>query len=255
MFVERSLNLIDMKKLSGKKAIITGASRNIGAEIALQFAKEGADVLLHYNSDKNGINYIKNKIEQLGRKAFILQADFSSQSSVKSFIDKAIDLLGSVDILVNNASEYDTSHILDLKIENFKSLLEVGLVAPSMLLKLAALNMIKNNNGGSIINISSISGLRTCKNRVAHSATKSGLNMMTKGAALDLGEYGIRVNAICPGPVPYDEGGEYMVENIPLVRAGKPQDIANAALFLASSDSSWVTGHTMVVDGGYSLAH
>ncbi len=119
--------------------------------------------------------------------------------------------------------------------------------------QLTAKDMIAHKKNGAIINISSISGLRPYPNRVAHSAAKAALNMLTKSTALELAPYGIRVNAIAPGGIPYEESTEPTAEN-PLGRYGRPDDIANAALFLAGDDSSWMTGQIMVIDGGHSLS-
>ncbi|GAB4232796.1 MAG: hypothetical protein Tsb0021_11560 [Chlamydiales bacterium] len=128
-------------------------------------------------------------------------------------------------------------------------------MAPMLLTQMVARQMVEKKIKGSIINISSISGLRPYQNRAAHSTAKAALIMLTKSCTLELGKFNIRVNAIAPGSTPYDSSGEgFVTEGIPLVRTGTPKDQANAAaVFLASDDSSWMTGHTMVVDGGQSL--
>lgn len=241
-------------RLKNKKAIVTGASRNIGAAIALKLAQEGADILLHYNSDVDGVNHLKDKIKKLGRKVSVLQCDFSSSSNIANFMSEGIELLEGIDVLVNNAAGFDTTKFLELSEQTLQSLLTIGLISPTQLMQYAAKSMIENGAPGSIINISSISGLHPYPNRTAHATAKAALNMLTKNSAIELGNFDIRVNAICPGVVPYDEGGTYMTEGIPLKRPGKPEDIANAAAFLASDESSWITGHLLVVDGGHSLA-
>ena len=190
----------------------------------------------------------------MGRAALVLQADFSKRDQVAKLFERAQDWLGVIDILINNAGDYDTSSILDVELEKFQSLLDVGVIAATQLTQLAAKSMIDRKVSGSIINISSISGVRAYPNRIAHASTKAALNMLTKSTALELGQYNIRVNAICPGTVPYQDNEEYVTDSIPLSRAGKPTDIANAAIFLASEDASWITGHIMIVDGGHSLS-
>ncbi len=238
-------------KLLGKKAIVTGANRNIGAEIARLFAEEGADVCISYRSDHTGAEEVREAIIKKGRRAKALHVDFSNESEIDSFFKNAVSFLGGVDILVNNAAGYDTSAFLDLPIETFKELLSIGVSAPMLMTQLAARHMIDHRQKGAIINISSISGLRVYANRVAHSTAKAALNMLTQNTAIGLAEYGIRVNAIAPGPVPYDINDAPAPE-IPLGRYGKPEDIAKTALFLASDDSEWMTGQILVVDGGLS---
>lgn len=240
-------------KLLGKKAIVTGANRNIGAEIALIFAEEGADVCISYRSDSAGAKEVQESIIRKGRRAKALHVDFSDETQLDSFFKDAVSFLEGVDILVNNAAGYDTSAFLDLPAATFKDLLSVGVSAPMLMTQLTAKHMIENRQKGAIINISSISGLRVYPNRVAHSTAKAALNMLTRNTAMSLAEYGIRVNAIAPGPVPY-EINDALAPEIPLRRYGKPKDIAKAALFLASDDSSWITGQILVVDGGLSTS-
>lgn len=240
-------------KLLGKKAIITGANRNIGAAIARMFAEQGADVCISYRSDLIGAEEVQESIIKMGRRAKALHADFSDETNINSFFNNATSFLGGLDILVNNAAGYDTSAFLDLPLETFKDLFAIGVFAPMVMTQLAAKYMIAGRQRGTIVNISSISGLRPYPNRVAHSGAKAALNMLTQSTALELAEYGIRANAISAGPIPYEESQIYAPE-IPLGRYGKPEDIAKAALFLASEDSSWMTGQIIVVDGGLSLS-
>ena len=242
-------------KLKGKKAIITGANRSIGKAIAVAFAKEGADALISYRSDEEGASKTVAFIEKLGRQAKAVYADFSQFEDIKLFFDEAVDFLGQVDLLVNNAAGYDTSDFLNLNPDDFNQLLQIGVAAPMLLTQMVAHQMVGRGVGGSIINISSISGLRPFQNRVAHSTAKAALNMLTKSCALELGKFNIRINAIAPGSTPYDSSKEgFAIEGIPLIRAGTPEDQANAAVFLASEDSAWMTGQVMVVDGGHILS-
>lgn len=243
-------------KLLGKKAIVTGANKSIGRAIALAFAEEGADVVISYRSDERGGIETAQAIHNKGRLCQALHADFIESIAIGHFFEQAIDFLGHVDILVNNAAGYDTSAFLDLSIEKFEYLLKAGVMAPMLLSQLAAKHMIKKDISGKIINVSSISGLRPYPNRVAHSTAKSALNMLTQSTALELAPYNIRVNAIAPGATPYDESTIYddTTKGIPLKRAGTSRDQANAAVYLASDGSSWVTGHMLVVDGGQSLS-
>jgi NAD(P)-dependent dehydrogenase (short-subunit alcohol dehydrogenase family) len=249
---------MDTRKLKNKKAIITGANRSIGKGIALAFAEQGADVVISYRSDEKGANsvieIIQKKYGCLGKS---LYADFSETSNVECFFESALDFLGDIDILVNNAAGYSTTPFLDLTIEEFERLLKIGLSTSMLLTQLAAKHMIKKEISGTIVNISSISGNRPYTNRVAHSTAKAALNMLTQSTALELAPYNIRVNAIAPGTTPYDESTihDHSVRmSIPLKRAGTPRDVANAAVYLASEDASWITGQILTMDGGQSLS-
>ncbi len=153
-----------MMKLSGKKALITGANRSIGQSIALAYAKEGADIVISYRSDQTGAQETVRAIESLGRKAKAIQADFSHLNEVENYFSEALDFLGTVDLLVNNAAGYDTTDFLNLDIKVFDDLLKVGATAPLFLTQLVAKQMIQEKKGGSVLNISSISGLRPYPN-------------------------------------------------------------------------------------------
>lgn len=241
-------------RLKGKKAIVTGANRSIGQAIAVEFARQGADVVVSYRSDEAGAIKTIEAVEKLGQKGKAIYVDFSKEESAQAFFDQSLDFLKKVDILVNNAAGYDTTEFLGLDKDVFKELLDIGVVAPMLLTQMVSAHMIDNGIDGSIINVSSISGLRPYPNRVAHSTAKAALNMLTKNTALELAKYNIRVNGIAPGATPYDlSDQENLAKSIPLKRVGLPEDQAKAAVFLASDDSSWMTGHIMVIDGGQSL--
>ena len=243
-------------RLKGKKAIVTGANRSIGRAIAQLFAKEGAEVVLSYRSDKNGAEETVQTIQKAGGSARALHADFSAYSGIERFYEASIDALRHVDILVNNAGGYNTLGFFELKPQDFEQLLQVTLMTPFYLSQLVAKGMVDKQTGGNIINISSISGTRPTLNRVAHASGKAALNMLTQTMALELAQYRIRVNAIAPGYTPYEEGAEVdpFTKHIPLRRAGLPTDQASAALFLATEESSWMTGQIITVDGGHSIA-
>jgi len=242
-------------RLKRKKAIVTGANRSIGKAISLLFAKEGAELVISYRSDKKGAEETVDCIQQAGGNASALYADFSTYEGVEQFYRECVHVLGQVDILVNNAGGYNTLGFFKLTPQDFEQLLQVTLMTPFFLSQLVAKGMVQKQTGGNIINISSISGTRPTLNRVAHASGKAALNMLTQTMALELAQHGIRVNAIAPGYTPYEESSEFdpAIKDIPLGRAGLPTDQASTALFLATEESSWMTGQILTVDGGQSI--
>lgn len=241
-------------KLLGRKAIVTGANRSIGRAIATCFAREGADVVISFRSDEKGARDTVNDIEKYGRMAQAFYADFAHTEGVRRFFHQAVEFLGGVDVLVNNAGGYDTNPFMNLSIDDFERVLKISVSAPMLLSQLTAKDMIQKGISGAIVNISSISGNRPYPNRTAHATAKAALNMLTQVTALELAPYHIRVNAIAPGPTPYDDDDSQEPFEIPLKRLGKPEDQALAALFLASEEASWMTGQVMTIDGGLSLS-
>lgn len=243
-------------KLEGKKVIVTGASRGIGKAIALLFAEEGAELVISYRSDKKGSEETVQCIQKKRGIVKALHADFSTHTGIEQFYRDSINVLGHVDILINNAGGYNTLNFFELTPKDFEQLLQVTLMTPFFLSQLVAKGMIQRKTGGNIINISSISGTRPTMNRVAHASGKAALNMLTQTMALELAPHGIRANAIAPGYTPYEKNSEFdsAIKNIPLGRAGLPDDQASIALFLATNESSWMTGQILTVDGGHSIA-
>jgi NAD(P)-dependent dehydrogenase (short-subunit alcohol dehydrogenase family) len=243
-------------KLKGKKVIVTGASRSIGRGIALLFAKEGAELVISYRSDKKGAEETVQCIRQAKGLVKAVHADFSTYVGIEQFYKESVNFLGQIDVLVNNAGGYNTLGFFELKPQDFEQLLQVTLMTPFYLSQLVARGMVQKQTRGNIINISSISGTRPVLDRVAHASGKAALNMLTQTMALELAQHRIRVNAIAPGYTPYGESLESdpSLKDIPLGRAGLSSDQASAALFLATEESSWITGQILTVDGGHSIA-
>lgn len=238
-------------KLQGKKALITGASQGIGKAIALAFAREGADVCISYKTSELEAKNTVSELINLGAFGKALFLDFLQTDGCKVFFDQALEALGQIDILVNCAAEYDMSSFLDLDKNQLDLLWKVGVLGPVELIQMTAKKMIEKNLSGSIINISSVVGVRPFLKRFSHATVKAALNMLTKSSALELGEYSIRVNAIAPGTIKTKEANS---SSDPIKRFGELEDVANLAVFLGSEDSSWVTGQVIVVDGGSSLS-
>jgi len=249
-----------MKKLQDKVAIITGSRRGIGKGIALAFAKEGCKVVVSdYVEDKIGKNTV-NEIKKLGSDAIFVKADVSKERDVKNLVDKAVKKFGKLNIMVNNAGivSFGTADALTEK--DWDKVINVNLKGVFFGTKYAAKQMLKQGKGGRIINISSIAGLVGFPGISAYCASKGGVTEFTREAALDYASKGITVNAINPGVIETDmtkgmikdkETSKNLLENTPLGRFGNPEDIGNAALFLALDESSFITGHNLVVDGGW----
>ena len=244
-------------RLKDKVALITGASRGIGKVTALLFAKEGAKIVVNYFSSEKEALAIVEEIKKNGSDAVAIKCDVSKENEVKEMIDRAIETFGGIDILVNNAGiVYDTP-IFERKIEQFKKTLEVNLIGNFLCSKYASVQMLKKT-GGKIINISSTNAINSFSpDAVDYDASKAGVIELTKDFAKELAPR-IQVNAIAPGWVDTDINKDLpkqLVEDetkkIYLKRFAKPEEIAKVILFLASDDASYITGSTLVVDGGH----
>jgi 3-oxoacyl-[acyl-carrier protein] reductase len=246
-------------KLSGKVAIVTGASKGIGASIALHLAGEGAAVVVNFSSSKQGADRIVGEIKGNGGKAVAIQANLAKEPEVRKLFAEAKKAFGTLDILVNNAGVYDFVPLENVTAEHFHRLFDLNVLG----LILASQEAVKHfgPEGGNIINISSIAATAAPATGSVYSATKAAVDAVTKSLAKELGPRKIRVNAINPGMVETegvhsagiaDSDFRKQVEaTTPLGRIGQPQDIATAAVFFASADSAWITGETLVIAGGY----
>jgi NAD(P)-dependent dehydrogenase (short-subunit alcohol dehydrogenase family) len=245
-------------KLKGKTAIITGARRGIGKGIALKFAQEGASVVVSDISVEDCEQVVK-EIEKLGGRAVAARCDVSSKQDVQAMLQRATDAFGKVDILVNNAGIYLQKQVNQLSEEEWDRVLAINLKSVFLCSQAVLPGMIERKYG-KIINIASIAGMVGFAESSAYCASKGGIINLTREMALELAAHKINVNAIGPGVIetPMTKG---MLENeqakqgllagIPLKRIGTPEDIANAALYLASDESDYVTGHCLFVDGGW----
>jgi len=242
-------------QLQGQVAFITGAGRGIGKAIALRFAREGADIAV---VDLNGewAQATGQEIEGLGRRVFIKTADVSDYDQIQATVGEAAAALGKLDILVNNAGIGKAQRFLEISKENWERHLHIHLFGTFYCAQAAAREMAKQKYG-RIINIASIAGLIGPIDLAPYGAAKAGIIGLTRAAALDLADYGITVNAIAPGPIdtellrtwPADALRE-RAQHMPIARLGKVEEIAHAALFLASPDSGFITGTVLAVDGG-----
>lgn len=244
-------------RFKNKVAIVTGGSRGIGRAIALEFAKEGASVVVNYVKAEDKAKSLVMEIEKLGAKAIAVKCDVSKEQEVRKMIDQTLKTFGRLDILVNNAGIVFDIPFFDKTTEHWKRTLDVNLMGVFFCSKYAAIQM-KKQKTGKIVNISSTNGIDTLSpDSMDYDATKSAVISMTKNLAVELAP-NISVNCVAPGWVDTDINKnlpkDYVKEEtkrISLKRLGRPEEIANAVLFLASDQASFITGSILVVDGGY----
>ncbi len=246
-------------RLLNKVALITGGARGIGREIALLFSKEGADIIIG-DLNLQEAEKTASDIEALGRKALALQLDVTSLVKVEEAMNKILDKFTKIDILVNNAGITRDNLLLRMSEQEWDAVLNVNLKGAFNCLKAVSRPMLKQRQG-KIINVASIIGLIGNPGQANYSASKAGLIALTKTAAKELASRNINVNAVAPGFIQTEMTAKLseelkakMREAIPLDKLGTPEDVAAACLFLASSDSSYITGQTIVVDGGMVMA-
>jgi len=240
--------------LQGKRALVTGASRGIGAAIAKTLAAEGADVAITYEKSADRANEVVRAIREQGRKGVAIQADSADVTAVQSSIEKTVRELGGLDILVNNAGILRVGGLKDNSLEDIDALLDVNVRSPIVASKAALAHL---NKGGRIITIGSYFADRVpAPVLTVYSATKSALVAFTKGLARELGPSEITVNLVQPGSIDTDMNpahgpfGDALRQFMALGHYGKPDDIANAVAFLASEKAKYITGSTLTVDGG-----
>lgn len=245
--------------LGGRTAIVTGASGGIGSGIARRFAEAGANVIVHLNANRAGAEAVAGAIRSAGGKAAVHQADISSTPGATGLIDAAVAEFGGVDILVNNAGRQPVQMLGDTTEADFNAILAANVTGPFLLIRKFAERLREAGKPGSVVNIVSIEGHNPAPGHAHYASSKAALLMFTKAAALELGPHGIRVNSVSPGLIHRDgieqgwpEGVARWNSAAALKRLGQPEDIADAALFLASDAARWISGADLVVDGGVS---
>ena len=242
--------------LSGRTAIVTGASGGIGAGIARRLAEAGARIVCHYNTNREGAAAVADAIIAAGGEAVAIQADIAGEEGAGRLVGEAA-AFGAVDILVNNAGIQPVKALGEVSGTEWSEMMAANAAGPFLLAKAMANALRGAGRGGSIVNIASIEGHQPAPWHGHYATSKAALLMFTRAAALEFGEYGIRVNAVCPGLIHregieegWPEGVERWRNAAPLKRLGRPEDIADACLFLASDAARWITGADIVVDGG-----
>lgn len=243
-------------KLEGKNAIVTGASRGIGRAIALELAREGANVAVNYAGSEEKANELVEEIKALGRKSFAVQANVADSDAVARMMKQALDEFGGIDILVNNAGITRDNLMMRMKEEDWDAVINTNLKGVFLCTKAVTRQMMKQRSG-RIINISSVVGVSGNAGQANYVAAKSGVIGLTKTTAKELAPRGITVNAIAPGFITTEmtdqlseELKSEMLKQIPLGKLGEPDDVAKVVTFLASEDSRYITGQTLHVNGG-----
>lgn len=244
-----------MSKLLGKVAVVTGASRGIGRDIAIELAKNGANVIVNYSKDEEGADKTLELIKKFGGYAIKIKEDVKSFEGAKNIIDKTIENFGAIDIIVNNAGVSKIGLFMDSTKEDIDNILDINLKGAMYVTRHGLPHML--NRGGNIINISSMWGEVGASCEVSYSSSKGGLNLFTKALAKEMAPSNIRVNAIAPGVIDTemnsfldsDERRE-LEEEIPMGRFGKTSEIAKCVVFLCTDDSPYLTGQVIRIDGG-----
>lgn len=249
-----------MGKLDNTVALITGSDSGIGQATAIEFAKEGAKVVITYHSDEEGAKQTLEAVEKVGSKGLVLQVDVTEEKEVETMFDKAIEEFGKVNILMNNAAVNGQGiRIADMSTEVFDTAMKTNVYGYFFCTRRFINQLRKQGEKGKIINVSSVHEEIPAPGTAEYCATKGAVRNFTRTLALELAEEGINVNNIAPGMIltPMNEDAvedkevrKEQVQHIPMKRAGKPEEIGKLAVFLASSDSDYVTGSTYVMDGG-----
>ncbi len=250
-----------MARLNGKVAVVTGASKGIGAAIAKKLASEGAKVVVNYASDKAGAEKVAAEIKKAGSEAIVVQGNVAKEDDVKKLFAETKKAYATVDILVNNAGVFDFQPLDAIDEKHFRKHFDVNVLG--LLLATKSAVSLMNGEGGSIINLSSVVSKTPPAGSAVYSGTKGAVDVITRALALELAPKKIRVNTLAPGatdtegaramPGGFDEFEKWAISRTPLGRVGTADDIAKAALFLASDESGWITGEELLVGGGIRL--
>jgi glucose 1-dehydrogenase len=245
--------------LQGKVAIVTGASSGIGEAIALEFATQGASVVVNYHSEEEEANAVVGRIQQAGGQAIAVQANVAKSADVNSMVEQTVKQFGHLDVLVNNAGVEKSTPFLDKTEEEWNLIIGVDLTGPFLCTQAAARQMVKEGHRGTIVNISSVHEDLPFPGYAAYCAAKGGLRMFCRDVALELAPHGINVVNVGPGAIatPINkatledpEKKEALIREIPLGRVGQPEEVAQLVAYLASDAGSYVTGTTIFIDGG-----
>ena len=246
-------------RLKDKNAVVTGGGRGVGRAVALAFAREGANVLVNYVKNSKTADKVVEEIEKLGRKSLAVKADVASTADARNMVNRAIEEFGGLDILVNNAGISWPAMLLKMTEEQWDRIINIHLKGTFNCTQAAGLHM-KEKKQGKIINVISTAGIFGTVGQINYASAKAGIIGFTKSASRELGRYNINVNVICPGVTMTDmtekirtdeKLATVYTQRIQLGRFAEPEEIAHAFVFFASSESDYITGQVLPVDGGY----
>ncbi len=242
---------------SNRVVVVTGSGSGLGQGIALRFAEAGARVVVHYRSSEAGARAVVKRIAEAGGEAIAAQGDLTREADAARLIRQAVEAFGRVDALINNAGAYPRASVLATTLAQWDEVINANLRSAFLCTQAAARQMIAQGDGGAIVNITSIEAENPAPEHSHYNAAKGGLLMFTRASAYELAAHGIRVNAVAPGLIwregieqDWPEGVARWQNTAPLRRLGRPEDVADACLFLASPAARWITGASLTVDGG-----
>jgi glucose 1-dehydrogenase len=248
-----------MPRLEGKNALVTGSDQGIGQAIAIRLAEEGANVVINYRKNRDGADETCGRVQALGRRTAAVQADVGIVADAQRLVTEGIAALGSLDVLVNNAGIEKNAGFLDVTEHDYRAVIDVNLTGAFFATQTFARHCRDAKHGGKVINNSSVHEELPFPHFTAYCASKGGLKMMMRNLAIELASLGITINNVCPGAIETPINAKLLSDpkllnpllaNIPLNRLGKPADVAGTVAFLASSDADYITGASIVIDGG-----
>jgi len=248
-------------KFEGRNAIVTGASRGIGRAVAIELAREGANVGINFHSHRDDALEVAGEIESLGRKALLLQGDVSDQSTVEGMVQRTVDEFGNLNLYVSNSAYSDREKMIDANMDGFRRTVDVSMWGAFYGVRAASQQMVGQGQGGAITVISSPHAVLAIPTAMAYNMSKAAIDHMARTAAIELAEHRIRVNVVHPGWIDTpgerkfftDEQIEAGGKKLPWGRLGRPEEIGRAVAYTLSDDADYMTGSTLLIDGGVSL--
>lgn len=242
---------------SNRVAIVTGSGSGLGRGIARRFGEAGARVVVHYQKSKDGAQRVVSEIRAMGREAIAVQGDLTREEDATRLIQETVSAFGRADVLINNAGIYPVTNLLEMAVTDWDAVVDANLKSAFLCTREFARQIRAQATQGAIVNITSIEATNPAPGHTHYDAAKGGMEMLTRASAFELAPYNIRVNSVAPGLIwsetlesEWQEGVERWLKRAPLKRLGLPEDVADACLFFASDAARWITGASLLVDGG-----